>query len=83
MGPKKNRDGANSSQVLHKVAKKPGRGVRLPSQARHIVENGRKFFEKEKHCRSTIDRMAVTKRTAEARYLCENCTRDSQAICSP
>ena len=32
---------------LHKVAKKPGRGVRLTSQSRSIVEHVRQFFERE------------------------------------
>ena len=31
-----------------KVAKEPGRGKRLPSQAKHIIENVRQFFENEK-----------------------------------
>ena len=67
MGPKKHQNNTgDSSQVLHKVAKKPGQGVRLTSQTRQIVENVRRFFEKEKACRSTINRMSVVNRTAEA-----------------
>lgn len=58
-------------QVLHKVAKKPGMGVRLTSQSRQIVENVRQFFEKEKAYKSTINRMAVLKRTADATRVSE------------
>ena len=40
-----------------------------------MVENVRKFFEKEKVCRATINRMAVVKRTAEATGLSEKTIR--------
>lgn len=77
MGPRrKSGDGSSSSQTLHKVATKPGRGVRLTSQTKQVVENVRSFFEKEKVCRSTINRMAVVKRTAEATGISERCVRD-------
>ena len=33
---------------IHKVAKKPGKGVRLTSQTKYVIENVRQFFEKEK-----------------------------------
>ena len=54
------------SQELHKVAKKPGKGVRLTSQSQNIIENVRLFFEKERVCRSTIRRTNVVERTAQA-----------------
>ena len=40
------------------------------------MENVRAFFEKEKACKSTINRMAVVKRTAEATGLSERTIRD-------
>ena len=40
------------------------------------MENVRAFFEKEKACKSTINRMAVVKRTAEATGLSERTLRD-------
>ena len=40
------------------------------------MENVRKFFEKEKACRSTINCMAVVKRTAEATGLSEKTVRN-------
>ena len=77
MGPRRRSgEGSNSSQVLHKVATKPGRGVRLTSQTKQIVENVRSFFEKEKACKSTINRMAVVKRTSEATGISERSIRD-------
>lgn len=63
---KKSSVGGKDAQELHKVAKKPGRGVRLTSQSGQIVENVRQFFEEEKACKSTINRMAIVKRTADA-----------------
>ena len=77
MGPKKTTsDCGDSSQVLHKVATRPGGGVRLSSQTRQVVKNMRRFFEKEKECRSTINRQAVVKRTAEATGISEGTVRD-------
>ena len=80
MGPKRRSTegaGSSSSSLLHKVARTPGRkGVRLRSQSKHIVENVRAFFEKEKACKSTINRMAVVKRTAEATGLSERTIHD-------
>ena len=81
MGPKRRSTegaGSSSSSLLHKVARTPWRkGVRLiRSQSKHIVENVRAFFEKEKACKSTINRMAVVKRTAEATGLSERTIRD-------
>lgn len=73
---KKSTDGGSSSQAVLKVAKAPGQGVRLTSQSRKIVESIRKFFEKEKACRSTINRMAIVKRTAEATGLSERTVRN-------
>ena len=64
-GPKR-KNATESSQVVRKVAKPPGQGVRLQSQTKSVLENVGKFFEKEKVCRATINRMAVVKRTAEA-----------------
>ena len=40
------------------------------------MENVRAFFEKEKACKSTINRMAVVKRTAEATGLSERTIHD-------
>ena len=80
MGPKRRSTegaGSSSSSLLHKVARTPGRkGVRLRSQSKQIVENVRAFFEKEKACKSTINRKAVVKRTAEATGLSERTNRD-------
>ena len=55
---------ANSSEP--KIAKKPGQGKRLPSQAKHIIHNVREFFEREKSKGSCIKRLSVVDRTAEA-----------------
>ena len=44
-----------------KVAKKPSKGRRLPSQAKYIIENVRKFFE----TKSSKD-IAVIRKTAKA-----------------
>ena len=52
--------------TLPKVAKEPGRGKRLPSQAKHIIENVRQFFENEKLKGSCLKRMSVVERTAAA-----------------
>ena len=80
MGPKRRSTegaGSSSSSLLHKVAWTPGRkGVRLRSQSKQIVENVRAFFEKEKACKSTINRMAVVNRTSEATGLSERTIRD-------
>ena len=35
-------------QELHKVAKQPGKGVRLTSQSKSIIERVRQYFEREK-----------------------------------
>ena len=35
-------------QPIHKLAKKPGKGVRLTSQTKYVIEKVRQFFEKEK-----------------------------------
>ena len=40
------------------------------------MENVQAFFEKEKACKPTINRMAVAKRTAEATRLSERTVRD-------
>ena len=80
MGPKRRSTegaGSSSSSLLHKVARTPGRkGVRFSSQSKHIVENVRAIFEKEKACKSTINRMAVMKRTAEVTGLSDRTIRD-------
>ena len=78
VGPKKNTNCGESSQVLHKVATKLGRGVRLSSQTKQLVENVRRFFEKEKECRSNINRQTVVKRTAEATGISERCAGHPQ-----
>lgn len=46
------------------MAKRPAKGKTLPSQAKYIIENVRKFFEREKSNGSKG--MAVVKRTADA-----------------
>ena len=35
-------------QPIHNIAKKPGKGVRLTSQTKYVIEKVRQFFEKEK-----------------------------------
>ena len=67
---------SSSSQALRKVATKPGRGVRVTSQTKQIVENVRSFLEREKACKSTINRMAIVKLTAEATGVSERGVRD-------
>jgi len=57
---------SSDTQQLHKVAKKPGKGVRMTSQSKHIVERVRQFFEKEKACGHSISRVNVLKWTAQA-----------------
>ena len=47
-----------------KVAKKPSKGRRLPSQAKYIIEDVRKFFERE-NSKSSKD-IAVIRKTAKA-----------------
>ena len=51
---------------LHKLAKKPGKGVRLTSQSKYIVESVREFFEKEKSVGMSLKRSCVVERTAAA-----------------
>ena len=51
---------------LHKVGKRPARGVRLTSQSRHIIENVRQFFEEEKSVGMCLQRSCVAKWTAAA-----------------
>ena len=55
-----------AEQELHRVAKKPGRGVRLTSQSKYIVENVRQFFEKERSVGMSLKRSCVVERTASA-----------------
>ena len=67
----KTKKSANSSkspedQELHKVAKKPRKGVRLTSQSKYIVQNVRQFFEKERSVGMSIKRSCVVERTAAA-----------------
>ena len=50
-------------QELHKVAKQPGKGVRLTSQSKTIVDRVRQYFEGEKQKGRHIN---VLKKTAEA-----------------
>ena len=47
----------------------------MTSQTKQIVENVRRFFEKEKTCKSTINRMAVVKCTSEATGISERSIR--------
>ena len=53
-------------QPIHKVAKKPWKGVRLTSQTKYVIEKVRQFFEKEKRKGSSIKRERIVERTAEA-----------------
>ena len=48
----------------------------MSSQTKQVVENVRRFFEKEKECRSNINRQTVVKRTAEATGISERSVRD-------
>ena len=53
-------------EELHKVAKKPGKGVRLTSQSKYIVKNVRQLFEKERSVGMSLKRSCVIQRTAAA-----------------
>ncbi len=67
MGRTKQQPPAGSkSEPLHKVAKQPGAGKRLDSQAKLVVQNVRSFFEKERHQGKSICRNQVVHRTANA-----------------
>ena len=52
--------------VLHKVARKPGQGVRLTSQTKEVIERVRRFFELEKERGYYIKRSLPAERTSEA-----------------
>ena len=67
MGRGRSKKGKDSQ--LHKVAKKPGQGVRLNSQTRAIVERVRQFFEKESRWGYSIKPRNPARRTAEATQL--------------
>ena len=56
----------SESTVAQKVAKKPGRGIRLTSQTKYIIENVRRFFEEEKKTKRSTLRDRVVDRTAKA-----------------
>ena len=51
-------------QPIHKVAKKPWKGVRLTSQTKYVIEKVRQFFDKRKG--SSIKRERIVEHTAEA-----------------
>ena len=51
-------------QPIHKVAKKPWKGVRLTSQTKYVIEKVRQFFDKRKG--SSIKRERIVERTAKA-----------------
>ena len=53
-------------QPIHKVAKKPGKEVRLTSQTKYVIENVRQFFGKKKRKGSSIKRERIVECTAEA-----------------
>ena len=53
-------------QPIHKVAKRPGKWVRLTSQTKYVIEKVRQFFEKEKRKGSSIKRERIVERTIEA-----------------
>ena len=57
---------SSEDQTLHKVAKKPGKGVRLTSQMKYVVQNVRQFFEKEKSVGMSLKQSCVVERTAAA-----------------
>ena len=63
---KTKQSGSSSKQELHRVAKKPGRGVWLTSQSKYIVENVRQYFEKERSVGMSLKRSCVVERTMSA-----------------
>ena len=63
MGRGKNVAPFTTDTTLHKVARKPGRGVQLNS---HVIESVRVFFEEEKRCGRSILQERVIDRTAQA-----------------
>ena len=63
---KRPQSSTSSDEPTHKIAKRPGRGVRLTSQSKYIVENVREFFETEKRTGKSILRDRVLERTAQA-----------------
>ena len=66
MGRGKSKSTDNTPQQLHRVAKTPGRGVRLVSQSKNIVESVRRFFEREKQYGQSINRSNVVLCTTNA-----------------
>ena len=52
-------------QPIHKVAKKRGKGVRLTSQTKYVIEKVRQLFEKEKRRGSSIKGERIVEHTAE------------------
>jgi hypothetical protein len=66
MGKTKKSSKSSAEQELHKVAKRPGKGVRLASQSKYIVESVRQFFEKERSVGMSLKRSCVVERTATA-----------------
>ncbi len=57
---------SSGSEPLHKVAKKPGAGKRLSSQAKFVVHHVRQFFEEERLRSRRILPNKVVERTAKA-----------------
>ena len=52
----------SGSTVAQKVGKKPGRGIRLTSQTKYIIDNVQRFYEEEKKTK----RLTLRDRTAKA-----------------
>ena len=66
MGRGKNVAPSTTDTTLHKVARKPGRGVRVNSQTKYVIEGVRAFFEEEKRRGRSFLRERVIDRTAQA-----------------
>ena len=57
---------SSGDDELHRVAKKLGRGKRLSSQSKYIIESVKQFFEKEKSGGMSLKKSRVADRTAAA-----------------
>ena len=79
MGPKRRSTegaGSSSSSLLHKVSRTPGEKGHKDQITDQTNCGEQAFFEKEKACKSTINRIAVVTRTAEATRLLERTVCD-------
>ena len=57
---------SSSGGPLWSARKKPGRGVRLISQSKHILTSVRSYFEEEKRTRKSLMKNRPLDRTATA-----------------